>query len=66
MTGITCCKDCTQRHYACHSTCEKYKQQRAELDEYNARRRQEQAEYSYTMKVLLKSSAILFSSRHFK
>ena len=22
--NITCCKDCNERHYACHATCQKY------------------------------------------
>lgn len=27
------CKDCTERHIGCHSTCETYKAFRAELEE---------------------------------
>ncbi len=30
---ITCCKDCPNRHGGCHSTCEKYKQERKEYDQ---------------------------------
>ena len=32
INKITCCKDCADRHPACHATCEKYIRQRAELD----------------------------------
>ncbi len=30
---IECCQDCATRHPGCHSECEKYKTERAELDE---------------------------------
>ena len=33
MNGITeCCKDCKERHPACHSHCEKYLSARKEYD----------------------------------
>lgn len=32
-THIDCCKGCERRHQGCHSTCEDYKKQSAELDE---------------------------------
>ena len=35
-THITCCRDYTDRHIGCHSTCEAYIGQRAELDASNA------------------------------
>ena len=38
---IQCCKDCTDRVVGCHSTCEKYKILREELDKENSRRQQE-------------------------
>ena len=28
------CKDCPDRHTACHDSCEKYKKYRAEIDSY--------------------------------
>lgn len=28
------CKDCPDRHTACHDTCSKYKDYRAEIDSY--------------------------------
>lgn len=33
---IECCLNCQKRSGGCHSTCEEYKKQRAELDETNA------------------------------
>lgn len=35
------CKDCEDRHPTCHTTCEKYQQERAKLDEVNKVRRLE-------------------------
>lgn len=32
MGIVTPCKDCTDRHMACHSTCEKYKEWKQEFD----------------------------------
>lgn len=28
MSKVTCCKDCTERHYNCHAECERYNKQR--------------------------------------
>ena len=33
---IWCCKDCQERHYACHGHCEKYIQQKAEYERLKA------------------------------
>lgn len=33
--NIVCCKECQERHFRCHSTCEKYKRERVELDRLN-------------------------------
>lgn len=30
MKLIRCCKDCPDRHLACHDTCERYKQEHRE------------------------------------
>ena len=35
------CKDCSRRHFKCHSECEDYKEFRQALDERNALIRQE-------------------------
>lgn len=37
MTNCNCCKDCTNRHYKCHCTCEEYKAFRAKRDAENAK-----------------------------
>ena len=33
--GIKCCFNCEKRQLYCHSTCEDYKKERAEMDETN-------------------------------
>lgn len=33
MAGVTCCYKCSVRHPNCHSTCDKYIQQKAQLAE---------------------------------
>lgn len=38
---ITCCYNCTDRQVGCHGTCERYKAERAEMDEYRAHRIEE-------------------------
>lgn len=38
---ITVCKDCATRHPGCHGTCEKYIQQKAELDQWKAEQRKQ-------------------------
>lgn len=38
---IRCCKDCKERHPACWDSCEKYKAEKAEYDELNARIRKD-------------------------
>lgn len=35
-TNITCCNKCAKRHMGCHSTCDEYKQQSIELQEFKA------------------------------
>ena len=37
---ISPCKDCVDRHTACHDKCEKYKAWRERLDEVNQRRKE--------------------------
>ena len=34
------CKDCVDRHTACHDKCEKYKAWKSRLDEVNKRRKE--------------------------
>jgi hypothetical protein len=36
---IECCYNCPDRYVGCHSSCETYKTQRAELDQTNAEKR---------------------------
>jgi hypothetical protein len=32
MAIIRCCKDCTDRHYGCHSKCEKYNAEKKAME----------------------------------
>lgn len=48
---IKCCKGCEKRHPFCHSSCEIYLQERAELDEVNKVKRLE-SEYNACAKRL--------------
>ena len=34
------CKDCTDRHTACHGSCDRYKEWKLRLDEVNKRRKE--------------------------
>ena len=34
------CKDCTDRHTACHGSCDRYKEWKLRLDELNKSRRE--------------------------
>ena len=46
---IECCRDCQKRHAGCHSTCDDYKREKAELEELNsARRTKANADAAYT------------------
>ena len=36
---ITCCKDCTDRHRACHDSCQRYIAEKAKCDAIRAARR---------------------------
>lgn len=38
---VTVCRRCTERHVGCHATCERYIEQRAELDRIREQRRKE-------------------------
>lgn len=40
---ITCCKDCPNRFPGCHSTCEKYIQQKNEYEKAKAERKAKSA-----------------------
>lgn len=33
MSAIKCCKDCTDRHVGCHSTCKRYIDEKAAYEE---------------------------------
>ena len=45
MASITCCKDCTERVLGCHSTCERYLEQKAQLTKVYKARKQEDIGY---------------------
>lgn len=41
MSVIKCCKDCTERHLACHDSCEKYLSEKKEKQDAMDRYRKE-------------------------
>ena len=41
------CKDCSDRVVGCHSSCDKYKQYRSELDEFKAKRAADKDERAF-------------------
>lgn len=43
---IRTCKNCTERHVGCHSTCKAYKLEKQRHEENQARIRQEKASYN--------------------
>ena len=43
---IRTCKNCTERHVGCHSTCKTYKLEKQRHEENQARIRQEKASYN--------------------
>lgn len=43
MKNQTPCKDCFDRTITCHTVCRRYQAWKKELEEFNARRREERA-----------------------
>ena len=66
---IECCYNCADRHPCCHSSCERYKQERAEYDETIAAQKREadiqkglkSAAYDYNYKV---NKRIVYRSKY--
>jgi len=46
------CKDCSERHQYCHSSCEKYAAFRAQCEELAAERQQKSEMYDYLGSVI--------------
>ncbi len=44
---ITVCQGCTERTLGCHSTCEKYKEQRAEFDRMKEAKHKDDGYFEY-------------------
>lgn len=66
MTYSTCCKDCPDRHLACHDTCERYKAVKAKADEIKAKKNEEFMANAYTIERVVKvkdNKAKLFNRR---
>lgn len=55
MNLFNCCKNCTDRHAKCHSTCERYLKDRARLDEINAVRNVQVECRSYVIEGVIKN-----------
>ena len=45
------CKDCPERFIGCHSSCEKYRQYRSELDEIKAKRAADKDERAFASEI---------------
>lgn len=52
MSLVNSCRDCADRKVGCHSTCEKYKQFRAKLDEINEKRHKENDVNNYSWELI--------------
>ena len=52
---ISCCKDCPDRHYACHASCEKYL---SALEQYHAEK-----DYNYYKNRVVRSAATMKRSK---
>ena len=44
---IKSCKNCSERHFKCHSACEKYLSEKAELEKLSALIREVEAEENF-------------------
>lgn len=45
MANFKCCLGCTERHYKCHSTCERYKTEQEENEKKKEARRKDTQAY---------------------
>lgn len=50
---ITCCMNCTDRQMGCHSTCEIYKEQKAQWDKIRAEEKERQKQEYVRMKTIV-------------
>lgn len=48
---IDCCYGCTERHTACHDTCETYKRKKAEWEETKAKIKESECDEFYLHKL---------------
>lgn len=48
---VSPCKDCPERFVGCHSSCEKYKQYRSELDAFKAIRAADKDERAFASEI---------------
>lgn len=48
---VSPCKDCPERFIGCHSSCERYKQYRSELDEFKAKRAADKDERAFASEI---------------
>lgn len=57
--SIGVCRECTERHEACHDKCEKYQKRKAECDALREHMKREKASelYLYKLDLIMKSKA---------
>lgn len=60
---IKCCKDCQDRAVGCHSTCERYKAEKAEWDKIRAEEKERQRQEYCRMKAIMEAQARMTKGR---
>lgn len=55
MIDSKCCLNCQERHYKCHSECERYKEYRKNLDEINAQIRKDKANDAFIYNLAMRT-----------
>lgn len=57
MSKITVCKDCQERFLGCHSTCERYKQDKARNEEFKHKIKLEREIFDFSKEQRLEHGA---------
>lgn len=52
INGITCCKDCKERHHGCHAGCETYINEKKQYEEFKEYLAREKEQFNGRMRVM--------------